>query len=130
MSTLPVLSQLRGVVVKEAELQKLVLRQARIDGWSAAHFGSSVKWIRRGDAYKVIPDKDAVGFPDLVLVRYGQLIFAELKSERGRIRDEQALWLADLREVEKKTAGRWCCVQVFVWRPEDWFDGSIQEVLA
>lgn len=57
------------------------------------------------------------GFPDIVLVK-GRLIFAELKSETGRLTPEQERWLAALR-----SAG--CDVRV--WRPSDWQE--IEETL-
>ena len=64
---------------------------------------------------------DGAGFPDLVLVhpRRQLLAFAELKSDRGRVRPEQEAWLADLRE-----AG----VVAFLWRPSDW--AAIQAFLT
>jgi len=34
-----------------------------------------------------------------VLVRSGRLVFAELKSERGKLSDEQEAWLEELRAV-------------------------------
>ena len=48
------------------------------------------------------------GFPDLVLVRDGRLIFAELKSEKGKLRPEQKEWIAALEETG---------VEVYVLRP-------------
>ena len=51
------------------------------------------------------------GFPDYVAVRDGRLLFAELKSAKGRLRPEQEAWLADLEGVP--------CAEVYVWRPID-----------
>jgi len=53
----------------------------------------------------------SAGFPDLVLVRRPRVIFAELKSDRGRCTPEQRAWLAELAE---------CSVEVTLWRPSDW----------
>ncbi len=50
------------------------------------------------------------GFPDLVLAR-DRVIFAELKTEIGRLTDRQTHWLDVLR-----AAGQEC----YVWRPSDW----------
>lgn len=51
------------------------------------------------------------GFPDEVLVRGDRLIFAELKSEKGKLTDRQEVWLEALRQVPG--------IEVFVWRPSD-----------
>lgn len=51
------------------------------------------------------------GFPDLVLVRRGRLIFVELKSEKGRLTPEQALWLKELKQIPG--------IEVYTWRPGD-----------
>jgi len=50
------------------------------------------------------------GFPDLVLVNPEQkrVIFAELKTEKGKLTPEQEEWLAALAA---------CGQEVYVWRP-------------
>ena len=66
------------------------------------------------------------GFPDLTMVRGGELIFAELKtdSQKSVETDEQKAWLADLREVAAVVWGNIPIgapvLQVFLWRPSDW----------
>ncbi|HEY3492176.1 MAG TPA: VRR-NUC domain-containing protein [Solirubrobacterales bacterium] len=57
-------------------------------------------------------DRSQPGFPDLVLVRpqHGELVFAELKSERGRLSPAQQEWLDGLRR-----AGQ----EAYLWRPSD-----------
>ncbi len=52
------------------------------------------------------------GFPDLVLIRPPRLIVAELKTETGRVTDEQKLWLENFKAVPM--------VETYVWRPSDW----------
>jgi hypothetical protein len=51
------------------------------------------------------------GFPDLVLVKRRWLIFAELKSETGKLTQPQTRWLTALQEAAMP--------EVFVWRPSD-----------
>lgn len=72
------------------------------------------------------------GFPDLTLVRGGRLIFAELKTERGKTTDEQDAWLEDLGAVELETYDTdplEAAVRVFLWRPSDLLEGRIEAVL-
>lgn len=58
--------------------------------------------------------RSAAGFPDLVLVRPPRLIFAELKTAKGRLTREQGGWLTDLGALALPG------VEVYVWRPDDW----------
>lgn len=59
------------------------------------------------------------GFPDLTLMRAPELVFAELKTETGRVRPEQVRWIEELTK---------CGLRAFVWRPSD-FD-RVVDVLA
>ena len=81
----------------EREFQRTVLDLAHALGWRAYHTWMSAR--------------SAAGFPDLVLVRRGRIVIAELKSERGKLTAAQAAWLADLSD---------CPVEVCVWRPSEW----------
>jgi len=102
----------KSIEMTEAELDSLVRGQpnrpgyARLCGWLVYHtFNSS---------------KSDPGFPDLVLVRDGRIVYAELKTEKGRLTKHQRDWLKALDD-----AGQ----EVYVWRPSDWDHGRIQEVL-
>ena len=64
--------------------------------------------------------KSTEGFPDLVLLRAPRVIFAELKSQKGRLSDDQRRWL----EVLGGCPG----VETYCWRPSDW--PTITGVLA
>ncbi len=90
----------------EKEFQARGLTLARLNGWKTYHTHDS--------------RRSAPGFPDLVLVRPPRLIFAELKSEKGRLRPAQVEWLEALAEVERAP-------EVFLWRPGDF--GDIQSTL-
>ena len=78
----------------EAEFQAQVIDIAQFRGWKVMHqrpaMGRNGRWITAitGDA----------GFPDLVLARAvpGDLIFAELKKEGGRVSALQAAWIRTL----------------------------------
>ncbi len=58
-----------------------------------------------------------MGFPDCVLVKGGRLIFAELKSEKGKVSVPQQEWLDALGGVAN--------VEVYLWRPDD-FDEIVK----
>lgn len=54
------------------------------------------------------------GYPDLTMVRRRVLVFAELKTLKGRLRPEQREWLECLASVPGIIVKR--------WRPSDWSD--------
>lgn len=102
--------------VAEEHFQRDVVTYAESHGWL---------WNHNPDSRK-----SKAGLPDLILIRCAgndedwRLIFAELKTEKGKVREKQRLWLAALNRVASLTAGH---VQVFLWRPHDF--ESIAEVL-
>ena len=71
--------------MSEAAFQQTVIDAARLTGWLVYHTHDS----RHSPA----------GFPDLVLVRGGRLMFWELKAMRGRASAAQLDWLAALAEA-------------------------------
>ena len=81
----------------ERELTGYVADLASLFGWLRFH-----PWLSR---------HSPAGFPDEVLCRPPLLVFAELKSERGRLKPEQAAWLDALGQVPG--------VEAYVWRPAD-----------
>lgn len=81
----------------EAQFQASVIRYAELMGWRVYHVHDS--------------RKSRAGFPDLVMVRRPRVIFAELKSERGKLSSSQFEWLAALDG---------CGVETYVWRPSQW----------
>jgi hypothetical protein len=87
--------QTLDLAISETDFQRLVTELAGMLFWSWYHTHDS----RRSPA----------GFPDLVLVRE-RVIFVELKTEAGRITQEQAWWLTRLSD-----AG----AEVYLWRPSD-----------
>lgn len=94
----------------EASFMASVLDYAKLRGWRRAHFRPAQK---KNGGWITAVQGDGAGFPDLVLVRGHRVIYAELKSERGKLSDEQARWIADLEAADQA---------VFVWRPSDWAD--------
>lgn len=101
----------------EAQLQAAVLELCSRLGYAVAHFGPAMtgagNWITAGTS-------GATGFPDLVICGRGRLLFAELKSAKGKPAERQLMWLDRLRKAGCET---------HVWRPADWADGTIEMTL-
>lgn len=93
--------------VTETQWQAQVEAWAKRAGWLGYHVRDS-----RGSAR---------GFPDCVFVRpqTGEIVFAELKTERGRVSPSQQVWIEALRA---------CNQRVFVFRPAD--EDLVKRVLA
>lgn len=91
----------------EAEFQSNVIEMASALGWRHYHTHDS----RRSPG----------GFPDLVLVRRGRLVFAELKRVNERLRDDQREWIEDIAYAERIVglSSSQRPLQVYVWRPCD-----------
>ena len=82
----------------EKQWQSQVVQLAKQWGWRVFHPYLSIK--------------SAPGFPDLHLSHEArrQVIYAELKREKGKLTERQGEYLDHLRA---------CGQQVFVWRPSD-----------
>lgn len=106
----------------EAAFQQQVENLAHLYGWATFHPADNRPvTTARG---RVIKQRVTPGFPDLVMVRDGNLIFAELKTQTGRVSSEQHEWLRRLHEVAACSSS----IDVYLWRPSD-FD-AINERLA
>jgi len=115
----------RAALISEKSLQEAIIEYAEMQGWRVYH---------TYDSRRCTP-----GFPDLVMVRGGhpaRLIFAELKKEGGRVSAVQRTWLNALEDAATGGAGfkatEDCRMnfEVYVWRPKDWMDGTVEEVLG
>lgn len=83
--------------VTEKQFMAAVVEMAQMLGWLVYHTRDS----RHSEA----------GFPDIVCVRRDRVLFIELKTEKGRLSEEQERWLSALG-----LAG----AHVHCWRPSDW----------
>jgi hypothetical protein len=102
--------------ISESELQNAIIDLARQLGWRIAHFRPAM--TRHG--WRTPVSADGKGFPDLILVR-DRVIAAEIKTDKGKLTDDQETWLDAFQ-----AAG----IAVAVWRPEQWWDGTIDTILA
>lgn len=89
----------------ERSFMAQVVQYAELMGWRVYHpFDSR---------------RSAAGFPDIVAVRRPRVIWAELKSERGRLTADQVAWLTELRA---------CGQEAYWWKPSMW--PIVEKVLA
>jgi len=97
--------------ITEAAFTSQVIALARWYKWRVAHFRPAM--TKRGRWVTAVQG-DGAGFPDLVLIRNGELIFAELKSAKRKVEpgSEQEKWLSELSKVALS-------VSVYVWKPQD-----------
>jgi hypothetical protein len=98
--------------ITEARFQRDVEHLLLLFGWRHYHAPANKPVNGRVQNIKA-------GFPDLVAVRAGRLIFAELKTQTGKLGKDQPEWLEDL----EKTGA-----EVYLWRPEDM--AAIRDTLA
>lgn len=112
--------------ITEAEFLTTVIELAQAHHWRVAHFrpGMTSRIDKKGKPVWVTPIRgDGKGYPDLTLARRnrnnagGRLLFCEIKSEKGRLSEEQREWLDLLSHVEDSANG---VVECHVWKPSDW----------
>jgi hypothetical protein len=90
--------------ISEASFLQQVKGLAYIHGWTLHHSQPS---LTRTGRYLTT---GSPGFPDVVLVHKDKgLIFAELKTTKGKLSEAQENWLAMLNRH----------AEVYVWRPDD-----------
>ncbi|CAB4163370.1 VRR-NUC domain containing protein [uncultured Caudovirales phage] len=98
--------------MKESTFQSSVIMLAKLHGWLVMH--TRAVEIRPG-VWKT-PLQGHAGYPDLTLAHSTRgIIFAELKSDIGRVSPMQKAWHETL-----SAAG----AEVHVWRPKDLHDIS------
>lgn len=83
--------------MNEKELDGHVRNLAKMCGWLYYHTYRS--------------KRSPAGFPDCVLVKPPRTIFAELKSDEGKVSPEQQEWLEKLGACPQN--------EVYLWRPDD-----------
>jgi hypothetical protein len=108
-----VTEQAHSRTVSESEWQQQVLKSAHQLGWQSMHIGRTGKHQAVGAKGTL-----GIGWPDLVLVKGGRIIFAELKAEKQSMTQDQKNVLMILGSVG----------EVFCWRPSDF--GQVLDTLA
>ena len=91
----------------EAAFQSQIVQLAITLGWYVHH----TRPAKQGDRW-LTPVIGNVGFPDLVMAHEKRgVLFAELKTDKGAVSDEQYKWGRKIRDG----GGEWR-----IWRPKDW----------
>lgn len=112
----------------ERGFQAQVEYLAQLHGWRVFHAPDNRPIQTRGG--RVRKQRVYPGFPDLVLLRPPAIIFAELKTDTGRLQPAQREWLDELGQVgdaiaslateaNGQAAPPLPSVHGFVWRPRD-----------
>ena len=104
---------LRPGAMSERELSRNVVKMAELRGWRVFTISQTKAAGLRSHT--------GVGYPDLTMVRGSRLVVAELKSRRGRLRPGQLEWLTGIAAVPG--------CEGHLWRPRDWHDGVIEDIL-
>lgn len=107
----------------EAELLAAVIHLAHVRGWLVHHCRAAKDESGRWKT----PIQGDAGFVDLVLARRGSVVFAELKTERGKLTDEQIVWGSAFIAAY---GGAPTNPLYQVWTPAHWRNGTIEAVLA
>jgi hypothetical protein len=94
------------IKLTEKQWSQQVVDYAKLRGWLCYRTWTSIH--------------SPAGYPDLTMVRDGVLVFAELKTEKGKVTPSQQEWLDALT--------RHPMVSVYLWRPSDWLE--VLEALA
>lgn len=123
-------ARIKSMKLTEAEFTRQVIELAQHLGWRVAHFRPA----QTSKGWRTAVSGDGAGFPDLVMVRDGRLIFAELKVGKNKLSPQQDEWLRELQGVlfrrvpSGNHAGGVNSVMAVEWRPDDW--ESIEYFLA
>lgn len=90
--------------VAARDWEKQVMQLAKLFRWRVAHFRA----VLTKHGWQVPVAADGQGWPDLCLVR-DRVIYAELKTGRGKLEPEQVAW----RDALLAAGQEW-----YEWRPE------------
>ena len=102
----------------ENELLTCVIDLAHLYSWRVLH----IRPARTEKGYRTPLQGDGVGWPDIFAVRDERIVVAELKSDRGRVTDEQQKWLTALSYALQ--------ANTYVWTPAEWENGTILRTLS
>ena len=94
--------------ISEKDFQQQIVDLARLGGWWIQH----TRTAQNRQGQWSTPLQGDRGFPDLMLARKPRIVFAELKSQKGKLSAEQLGWLLELAGCPG--------VETYIWKPSDW----------
>jgi hypothetical protein len=89
--------------MSEDAFKSRVIDYAMLRGWLVAHYRPA----RTDKGWRTALEGHR-GAPDLILARDGRVLLVELKSDKGRVATEQAVWGSALGDYYR------------LWRPSQW----------
>jgi hypothetical protein len=98
------------VPMTEAQLKSLIGGLAIQNGWV-------VKQSTQNREVRPSRRSVSAGYPDLTCARDKEVVFMEVKDQKGEVSPEQWVWLQALPASH-------------VIRPSDWYSGRVAELLA
>lgn len=90
----------------EKDFQKSVIELAQTLGWKVAHFRAA----RTKHGWATPVAADGKGFPDLCMMRYERIVFAELKRRGKKPGLEQEDWHQTIRRTT---------AEMYIWTEDD-----------
>ncbi len=114
-----------GHHISERDLQNAIVDAARLYGYLVFHTRPAIS----AKGWRTPVQYDGKGYPDLTMVgtkRPFRVIFAELKSEKGKLTRQQEQWLTGLERVDAVCDN----VSVHVWTPADWPERVLEVLQA
>lgn len=97
-------------VESERAFQERIVQLAQLCGWNLVYHPPDNLPVVGRSGKRYVQDVKA-GWPDLVLVRVPELLFWEVKTEKGRVQPDQERWIHALHS---------CGMEVRIVRPSDW----------
>ena len=100
--------------MNESEFEQAIVDAAHVFGWKIVGH----RPMRTKHGWATGWKYDGTGWPDLTMIHpdRGLLIAAELKTEKGRLSNDQIEWGQRLETLEAKLPG----FAYHVWRPDNW----------
>ena len=101
--------------MNEAQFATAVEDLLEVKHWLWCHYRPA----RRKDGSWYTPLSGHKGLMDYIATKDGRLLLFELKSDKGKMSDDQLIWKCELSMTS---------AEIYVWKPADW--PFIQETLT